>query len=145
MEDTEVCPVFTMKKLEEAILFMKNKQMPVEVHTLLFHHRSELMLETYNAYMKGGVFTCRWKMASLLLITKGIETLNYQLYTGYRLPANAWHTQKEALKKLVWTKLAEAIRACGGLSPKYFDFEAERSTVDAVIEVAFDVKLCTFF
>lgn len=58
-----------MKKLEEAILTMKNKKavgpdgIPTKVYKLVFDQRPDLLLSPFNACLKEHIFLFRWKVA----------------------------------------------------------------------------------
>ena len=142
-ESAEDCPLFSVKELEQAVLSMKNKKapgpdgIPAEVYKLVFQHRPDLLLGAFNACLKEGIFPARWKVARLALIPKGKG--DPELPSSYR-PLCMLDTAGKVLEKLIRSRLAEAIRAAGDLSPRQFGFRAGRSTIDAVMQVVDAVR-----
>lgn len=134
----EEFPLFNHEELEKAVMSMKNKKapgpdgIPSEVLKLVARQRPCLLLDMYNACLKNGIFSHRWKTSRLVLISKGKgdpETPSY-----YR-PLCMLDTAGKVLEKLLKTRLQRAIVAAGDLSPKQYGFRAGRSTVDAIQEV----------
>ena len=133
----EDCPLFTTDELERAVFSMKaNKApgpdgIPAEVLQLVFHACPDLLLSTYNACLRDGVFPECWKVARLLLISKGKGKA--ELPSAYR-PLCMLDTAGKVLERLVKGRLNDAIQTAGGLSPWQCGFRPGRSTVDAISE-----------
>ena len=138
LEVPVVCPLFTGEELEEAVLSMKTKKapgpdgVPVEVMQLVYRSCPDLLLSTFNACLHEGTFPKCWKVARLVLISKGKG--DPESPSAYR-PLCMLDTAGKVLEKLIKGRLTDAVRVAGDLSPRQYGFRSGRSTIDAVSEV----------
>lgn len=91
----------------------------------------------YNACLTAGIFWSRWKVARLVLISKGKG--NPELPSAYR-PLCMLDTTGKVLEKLLKFRLSAEIRRAGDLSPKQYGFRSGMSTRNAILEVVEAVK-----
>lgn len=143
LRQVEEFQLFTAAELERAVRSMKDKKapgpdgIPSEVLKMVYHHNPEMLLRVYNACLKVGVFPSRWKVARLVLVSKGKGDPDSP--SAYR-PLCMLDTAGKLLERLIKHRLKEAVHAAGDLSPRQYGFRSGRSTVDAVLEVADAVR-----
>lgn len=135
--------LFSLEELENAVLGMKNKKapgpdgIPSEVLKAVFQYNPHLLLDMYNACLTTGVFYSKWKIARLVLISKGKG--DAEAPSSYR-PLCMLDTAGKVLEGLIKTRLKTAIKSAGDLSPKQYGFRTGKSTVDAILEVSAAVR-----
>lgn len=93
---------------------------PTRVYKLMFHHRLDILLGEFNACLNGSVFSLRWRMARLLLLSKRKED-SETLSPGVKV-----------LEMFIKDRLTDAVRVTGFLSPGYYDF---RFTLDVAKKI----------
>lgn len=133
--DLEEIPPFTSEELMLAINSLRNKKAPgpdgIPTEALKETARTcpQLLLNMYNACLKAGVFSARWKKARLVLISKG--KLGGNLPSSYR-PLCILDTAGKGLEKLLQPRILKAVQTAGDLSPQQHGFRRGHSTLDAV-------------
>lgn len=143
-EDVEEIPPFTEVELKVAVNSLRNKKapgpdgIPGEALRSACRVAPELLLRMYNTCLKAGVFCSRWKVARLVLISKGKGDISAP--SSYR-PLCMLDTAGKVLEKLLQPRLLSAVRAAGDLSDRQYGFRRGRSTIDAIQEVVEAVKL----
>ena len=131
-------PPFTEEELQAAAQSLKNRkapgpdQIPAEVLKAIAHHNPQLLLPMYNACLRQGLFPETWKKQRLVLISKGKG--EPATPAAYR-PLCMLDTAGKLLEKMLKPRLAAAIEASGGLSPRQHGFRAGKSTLGAIQEV----------
>lgn len=136
-------PLFNNEELEKAVKSMRNKRapgpdgIPSEVLKAVFRLSPHLMLDMYNACLKAGVFSARWKVSRLVLISKGKG--DPEMPSSYR-PLCMLDTAGKVFEKLIRSRLNTAIQAAGDLSPLQYGFRTGRSTIDATLEITEAVR-----
>ncbi|CAH2092932.1 unnamed protein product [Euphydryas editha] len=71
------CPRFSAAELRNVIGCLKGGKapgpdgIPVEVYKVLMKQHGQLLLDTYNACIRAGIFPKRWKLQRLVLLDKG--------------------------------------------------------------------------
>lgn len=98
--------------------------MQAEVLKIALQSNPDLLLTTYNACLLTGVFSKRWKVARLVLISKGKGDPTEP--SSYR-PLCMLDAAGKVLEKLLKPRLLSAIEDAGGLSPKQYGFRSRRS------------------
>ncbi|XP_033225703.1 uncharacterized protein LOC117178384 [Belonocnema kinseyi] len=98
----------------------------------------KLLLNTYNACLKKGIFPKQCSTQQLVLISKGKG--DPTLPGAYR-PLCMLDTAAKLLKKLLRPHLEAVIWEGGDLSSRRYDFKRERSTVHAVLEITQTINL----
>lgn len=135
--------LFTLDELDGAVRQMKDRKapgpdgIPNEVLKLVFQLCPHVLLTVFNACLKVGVFPTRWKVARLVLISKGKGDPDNP--SAYR-PLCMLDTAGKLLERLIRSRLNAAVKDAGGLAPKQYGFRAGLSTADAVLEVVEAVK-----
>ena len=76
-----------------------------------------------------GVFSSRWKVEKLMLISKGKGDDNSP--SSYSLLCML-DTSGKLFEKLINSRLYAAVERAGGLSERHYGFRAEKSTVGAI-------------
>lgn len=136
-------PLFTLEELDMAIKSLKSRKapgpdgIPSEVLKVVSQVNPELLLNMYNTCLSSGVFSERWKVARLVLVSKGKG--DPELPSSYR-PLCMLDTAGKVLEKLLRPRLLSAIKAAGDLSPHQHGFRKGRSTIDAITEVVEAVR-----
>lgn len=97
----------------------------------------QLLLEMYNACLTAGIFSTRWKVMRLALISKGKG--DPDLPSLYR-PLCMLDTAGKVLEKLLRSRLLAAIRDSGDLSLAQYGFRKGGSTVEAILKFTEAVK-----
>lgn len=138
VEDVGEIPPFTEEELKAAVTSLRSGKapgpdgIPSEALKSATCVCPEILLRMYNACLKEGVFYSEWKIARLVLISKGKG--NALAPSSYR-PLCMLNTAGKVLEKLLQPRLLSAIREAGDLSERQYGFRRGRSTIDAVQEV----------
>lgn len=136
-------PLFTEEELGVAVASLRNRkapgpdEIPAEALKAAYRARPELLLRMYNTCLTTGTFCQRWKMARLVLISKGKGDVTAP--SSYR-PLCMLDTAGKVLEKLVQPRLLSAIRDAGDLSERQYGFRRGRSTIGAIEEVVETVR-----
>lgn len=131
-------PLFTHDELQSAVNTMKNKKapgpdrIPAEIMKQVACSQPDMLLNMYNACLGEGIFPQRWKVAKLVLISKGKG--NPHTASAYR-PLCMLDAAGKLYEKLIKKRILAAVSEAGGLSPRQYGFTAGRSTIDAISEV----------
>lgn len=140
----EQVPPITAEELENSVSAMREKKapgpdgIPNEILKIVHQTDPQILLGMYNACLLYGVFSTQWKVARLVLISKGKG--NPALPSSYR-PLCMLNTAGKLLEVLLRTRLRAAISAAGDLSPMQYGFRKGRSTVNAISQVVNAVQL----
>lgn len=138
VEDVGEIPLFTVEELRVAVTSLRSGKapgpdgIPSEALRSAFCACPELLLRMYNECLKAGIFYSDWKIARLVLISKGKGDVLAP--SSYR-PLCMLDTAGKVLEKLLQPRLLSAIRASGDLSERQYGFRRGRSTIDAIKEV----------
>lgn len=134
---TEI-PPFTVEELRSAAGTLSNRKapgpdgIPNEVLKIVAKEHPFLLLNMYNACLRAGVFSPRWKRQRLVLLDKGkglpVTPSSYR-------PLCMLDTAGKVLERLLRGRLRAAIAVAGGLAEAQHGFRPGRSTVGAVKEV----------
>lgn len=131
-------PAFTEEELVKAVTSLQNNKapgpdgVPAEALKAATHACPQMLLDMYNSCLNAGVFAARWKVARLVLTSKGKGDLNSP--SSYR-PLCMLDTAGKLLEKLLKPRVLLAVQEAGGLSDNQYGFRRGRSTVDAVRQV----------
>lgn len=133
VNDTEHYPLLSIKELK-AVNSMESKNeppedgIPAEVHKLVFHHWPNILIHAFNASLNETNLLA-WKRRSLQLINKGKD--DPELPSAYR-PLCMLVMPGKVFEALIRSRLVEAMRVAGDISPRQFSFRSGGSTVDVV-------------
>lgn len=136
-------PPFTEEELRTAVTSLRNGKapgpdgIPAEVLKVVARDCPELLLRMFNASLRAGVFSSRWKTARLVLVSKGKGPADAP--TSYR-PLCMLDTTGKVLEKLLQPRILASIRDAGDFSEMQYGFRGGRSTVDAIQQVADAVR-----
>lgn len=137
---------FNIEELKEAAKRLKKGKapgpdnIPNEIIVQVIEVWPELLLETYNACLRKGMFPRRWKRQRLVLLRKGNKPLDQP--SSYR-PLSLLDTVGKLFERLLLQRLEAHIKENGGLSPRQYGFQRGRSTVDAIMNVVNVAKTVT--
>lgn len=134
----EEIPLFTEEELKVAVAALRNGKapgpdgIPAEALKCALNVSPELLLRMYNACLRAGTFSCRWKVARLVLIDKGKgEAMSPSSYR----PLCMLDAAGKTLEKLLQPRIHAAIREAGDLSDSQYGFRKGKSTADAIKQV----------
>lgn len=136
-------PLFTREELQRAAKSMRNKKapgpdrIPVEILKIVARNRPEVLLDMYNASLTEGIFPRQWKVANLVLTSKGKG--DPSTAAAHR-PLCMLDTAGKLYEKLLKQRMLDAVAEAGGLSPRQYGFTTGKSTVDAINEVVTSAK-----
>lgn len=139
-EDSQIgeIPLFSKEELMNAAVSFKNKKAPgpdgitAEVLKIVVQNHSQVLLDMYNFCLQAGSFFSEWKIARLVLISKGKGPVNAP--SSYR-PLCMLDTMGKLYERLLRSQLLSAIQHAGDLSDRQYGFRKGRSTVNAVRDV----------
>lgn len=135
--------MFTEEELKKVVSTLKNGKapgpdgVPSEVLKITAEVCPNLLLDTYNACLRTGVFSKKWKRARLVLLDKGKGDPNAP--SSWR-PLCMLDTIGKGYEKLLLLRLQAAIAEAGDLSPRQHGFRKGHSTIDAISEVLSAMK-----
>lgn len=141
--DLGVITEFSVEELMEAAKSIKNRKaagpdgIPGEVVKAVATSCPQLLLNMYNICLNMGLFSARWKIARLVLVSKGKGDLLSP--SSYR-PLCMLDTTGKLLEKMLKKRLNTSIQEVGGLASRQFGFRKGCSTIDAVRVIIQEVE-----
>ena len=139
----EKAPPFTKAELRMTTKGLEGRKAPGpdgilnEVLKVLVREKHDVLLDMFNACLRLGMFSRRWKIQRLILIDKG---KGFPVTPSSYRPLCMLDCTGKVFERLIWTRLRASVGSGIGLVDNQFGFLEGRSTVMAIEEVTDQVR-----